>query len=119
MKMIEQYILASNNIAKAFIKKYYERAIEWDDYWIGWEIGVMQVWDQFWSIHDMVYSLENDISSDILFNWYEFGIFSEWDRLNLKTFSRLWDWTAIILSVSSILRKSNCKVFRYWRAQEI
>ena len=85
-----------------FVEKYYSQ--EDEDiipYWyIVWEWGnlfhnVLSVSDDFWSIEDIYIALKHNITSDLVFAWYEYSFnkntSEEWEYFNLYDFS-FWNY---------------------------
>jgi len=62
MKVITNYRKACEEVAKAFIGKYYPGSHycdDWDSYWVGDEIGgVFYICDRFFNIDRMIEALE-------------------------------------------------------------
>jgi len=71
MKQIKNYRSACEKVADEFVKKYYERPRDNDDFWVADEIGeVLVVGDEYWQMRDIVQALDEDIDRDDLFEWY-------------------------------------------------
>lgn len=101
MKIIKDYYKLKDNIRIEFIKYFYqdeegEKDIyidyldDRDIYWIGnWNI--LAIADAFFSLEDIVYTLENSVDRWILLDWY-------WetleDHINLPIYIKMrWDGT--------------------------
>lgn len=74
-KIILAYQKATNDLAIAFIKKYYGNEYVKDMFWVADEIGtILCINDDFWGVERMKQALEFNASEEQLFEFYHYEI---------------------------------------------
>jgi len=94
MTPLKAYEKAANNLARAFVEKYYGDAADFDDpdtcWWVADHAGgVIAVNDYFWSMGDIHEAMRLDAPVDKLFKWYEHRMDDKADKYNLYSFLSL------------------------------
>lgn len=89
-KLVEKYWKACQDIADAFMDKYYSDSVDVDWGWVGGEIGgVINTNDDFWDFNDLVIALTKDAPEDKLFMWHSEALDHFQDKtpfMNLRTY---------------------------------
>ena len=88
MKELKAWEKATQELADAFVKKYYGK--DADFYWVSAEIGdILVVNDHFWNVSNIVDALRWNCSEERLFEWYDLFIENnETPCINLRNYAR-------------------------------
>lgn len=74
-KTIQNWNKATNNLAIAFVTKYYGKECVEDMHWIGDEIGdILMINDEFWNVDRMKQALEFKATDEQLMEYYYYEI---------------------------------------------
>lgn len=93
-KLITAWEKATDNIAEAFLLKYFDRKRDrYDEWWVGDEIGgIMCINDYWFDLHTMLLALRCDVSEKILFSYYDYALECHTDDkqcINFETYIRI------------------------------
>ena len=88
--MVERYWRACQDVADAFLHKYYQDCVDiaWD--WVGGTVGeVININDDFWSFGDIITAIQLDADEEMLFKWHSESLEHYQEKksfMNLKTY---------------------------------
>lgn len=73
----EKYNNLVNEYLEAFVGKYYtfDDGSKADTYWVTNDIGgVAEIGDEFYNFSDIKYCVDNDVTKEQLFSWYDYTL---------------------------------------------